>query len=260
MNLRNELATMPAATAAAASIGPLHERIREALRDGIARNVWRAGEQLPSEADLIAHYGVSRITVRQALQSLEQQGVIVKVPGKGSFVAVDRPFQHLARLQGLGEAMSSQGRSIRNRVLAISHGPADAQVATRLQLREGEIVTHIRRVRLLDGEPVSVDLTWLPRALGEQVAGGDLVSSDIFTMLEHDFDTPLGHADLALDARPAAADIAAELGVAPGSALLHVDRLTHDRFGRPIDYEHLYCRGSDFQFRLRIDRQSGANQ
>src|SRR5438067_938315 len=81
---------------------------------------WAARERLPSEAELMRSYGVSRITVRQALHALEQQGLIVKVPGKGSFVAGPKPYQQLASLQGLGEAMSPQGHAISNRVLELS--------------------------------------------------------------------------------------------------------------------------------------------
>lgn len=235
---------------------PLHSRIREDLRERIAAEAWKADARMPSEAELMRHYGVSRITVRQALQALEQQGLIVKVAGKGSFVAGAKPYQQLARLQGLAEALSPQGHAIRNRILELSRVAADARVATRLDVPPGTPVTHIRRVRLLDGQPLSVDLTWLPLDLGDRVAGADLEGRDIFVMLEQDFATPLGHADLALDARPAPAGIAESLGVDSGSPVLHVERLTHDRRGRPIDYENLYCRSDNFQFRLRIDRQA----
>jgi GntR family transcriptional regulator len=113
---------------------------------------------------------------------------------------------------------------------------------------------------VLDGQPLSLDLTWLPLELGDRVAEADLAGRDIFVMLERDFGTPLGHADLALDAVPASAAVAAELGLAQGSAVLHIERLTHDRAGRPIDFEHLYCRSDNFQLRLRVDRQAGAPQ
>jgi GntR family transcriptional regulator len=239
---------------------PLHARIREDLRERIARQTWAARERLPSEAELMRSYGVSRITVRQALHALEQQGVIVKVPGKGSFVAGPKPYQQLASLQGLGEAMSPQGHAISNRVLELSRAAADTTVAARLGLAPGTTVTHIRRLRLLNGQPISVDLTWLPLDLGDRIAGADLEHRDIFVMLERDFATPLGHADLALDAVLATPAIAQELGVPVGSPLLHVERLTHDRSGRPIDYEQLCCRSDNFQLRLRIDRQTGIPQ
>jgi GntR family transcriptional regulator len=239
---------------------PLHQRLREDLRKRIAAGGWQAQQRIPSEAELMRHYGVSRITVRQALQALEQGGLIVKVPGKGSFVAGPKPFQHLARLQGLAEAMASQGHAIRNRVLELSRVAADAQVAARLGLPEGSTVTHIRRVRLLDGLPLSVDLSWLPLDLGDRVAEGDLEGRDIFVMIEQDFSVPLGHADLAIEAVPASPATAHELGVPPGSPVLHVERLTHARDGRPIDHEHLYCRSDRFELRLRVDRQAGVPQ
>lgn len=239
---------------------PLHSRLREDLRERISAQAFGAQQRLPSEAELMRHYGVSRITVRQALQALEQQGLIVRVAGKGSFVAGPKPFQQLARLQGLAEAMAAQGHAIRNRVLELSRVPADAEVAAQLSLPPGSLVTHIRRTRLLDGRPLSVDLSWLPLALGDRIAGGDLERRDIFSMLEQDLATPLGHADLALHAVAAPPAVARELGVAAASPVLHISRLTHDRSGQPIDYEHLYCRSDNFQFRLRIDRHSGAQQ
>lgn len=240
---------------------PLHQRLREDLRDRIATGGWHAQQRIPSEVELMRHYGVSRITVRQALQALEQGGLIIKVPGKGSFVAgAPKPFQQLARLQGLAEAMAPQGHAIRNQVLELSRVAADAAVATRLGLPPGTTVTHIRRVRLLDGLPLSVDLSWLPMDLGERVAGGDLEGRDIFVMIEQDFGVPLGHADLAIEAVPAGTAIAQRLGLPPGSAVLHIERLTHSREGRPIDHEHLYCRSDRFELRLRIDRQAGAPQ
>lgn len=239
---------------------PLHQRLREDLRQRITTGGWQAQQRIPSEAELMRHYGVSRITVRQALQALEQGGLIVKVPGKGSFVAGPKPFQHLARLQGLAESMAPQGHAIRNRVLELSRVAADAPVAARLGLPPGSTVTHIRRVRLLDGLPLSVDLSWLPMDLGERVAEGDLQGRDIFVMIEQEFGVPLGHADLAIEAVPCDPGIALELGLPPGSPVLHVERLTHARDGRPIDHEHLYCRSDRFELRLRVDRQAGAPQ
>lgn len=239
---------------------PLHQRLREDLRGRIATGGWHPQQRIPSESELMRHYGVSRITVRQALQALEQSGLIIKVPGKGSFVAGPKPFQQLARLQGLAEAMAPQGHAIRNRVLELSRVVADGEVASHLGLAAGTTVTHIRRVRLLDGLPLSVDLSWLPMDIGDRVADGDLEGRDIFVMIEHDLGVPLGHADLAIEAVSADPAIALELGLPPGSPVLHVQRLTHARDGRPIDHEHLYCRSDRFELRLRIDRQAGAPQ
>ncbi|MFL6626088.1 MAG: GntR family transcriptional regulator, partial [Vitreoscilla sp.] len=234
---------------------PLHARIREELRDRILSGAWQPNDALPSERDLMAHYGVSRITVRQALGDLQKESLIFKLAGKGAFVSQARPFQELGRLQGFAEAMEARGHETWNRVLRIEHAPASELVASRLGLAPGAPVTRIERVRHLDRQPVSLDFTWVPRALGARLAGADLATRDIFLILENDCATPLGHADLVIDAGLADADLAEALDIAPGAPVLRIERLTHDAAGRPIDYEHLYCRSDNFQYRLRIERR-----
>ncbi|RQP23207.1 GntR family transcriptional regulator [Piscinibacter terrae] len=242
-------------TAHAAPPLTLHSRIREELRERILRGALQPNDRMPSESELMAHYGVSRITVRQALGDLQSARMIFKVPGKGSFVAAPKPFQDLSRLQGFAEAMNASGHETFNRLLSLQTVPADASVAERLQIAEGTGVTAIQRVRHLDRQPVSVDFTWLPLHLGERLKRDELATRDIFLMLEEDLATPLGHADIAIDAVPAPAQIAGHLHVAPGTPVLHIERLTHDRDGKPVDHEHLYCRTDTFQYRLRLQRR-----
>jgi len=232
----------------------LYSRIREDIRARIVSGAWQPHDRLPSESELMARYGVSRITVRQALGDLQKERVIFKVAGKGSFVSPTRPFQELGRLQGFAEAMGALGHDTYNRVLSVDTVPATEEVALRLNLAAGERVTEIRRVRHVGSQPVSLDLTWLPLALGERIAREDLAVRDIFGILEADCAAPLGHADLVVDARLADAEQAALLGTEPGSPLLHIERLTHGTDGRPLDYEHLFCRADNFQYRLRIAR------
>jgi GntR family transcriptional regulator len=233
----------------------LHGRIREDLRERILGGAWQPHDRVPSESALMAQYGVSRITVRQALGDLESARLIFKVPGKGSFVASAKPFQELGRLQGFAEAMNGMGHETFNRVLALRNVAASTQVAERLRLDAGTPVTEVKRVRYLDQQPVSLDLTWLPQHLGRRLRHEELARRDIFLILENDCATPLGHADLALDAVPADAAVAAVLGLPLGTPVLHIERLTHDQAGLPIDYEHLYCRSDTFQYRMRLQRR-----
>jgi len=233
----------------------LYARIREELRTLIVSGAWQPNDPLPSERDLMAQYGVSRITVRQALGDLQKESLIFKLAGKGAYVAQTRPFQELGRLQGFAEAMEARGHETYNRVLAIEHGTASELVASRLGLSAGAPVTELRRVRYLDRQPVSLDITWVPRTLGERLAREDLGSRDIFLIIENDCATPLGHADLVIDAGLADAALGEQLDIDVGAPVLRIERLTHDAVGRPIDYEHLYCRADNFQYRLRIERR-----
>jgi|SRR5690606_17384238 len=233
---------------------PLYVRIRHALREAILGGLLTPGARVPSESELCERFGVSRITVRQALAELQREGLIFTIHGKGSYVAKPKAFQNVAALRGFAEQMSEMGYEVHNQLMGVQDKQADARVAERLGLNEGDDITEIRRVRLLNREPVSLELTWVPRALGRRLAQADLVTRDIFLILENDCDVPLGHADLAIDAVQADAVTAHALRVTLGAPLLRIERLTHDATGRPVDYEFLYFRGDTFQYRFRVDR------
>jgi GntR family transcriptional regulator len=234
---------------------PLYAQIKETLRARILDGSYAPHSQMPSEHELCAMFGVSRITVRQALGDLQKEGLLFKLHGKGTFVSKPKAFQNVSSLQGFAEAMSAMGYEIVNQLRSFRIVKADRQIAARLNIEEGSPVTEIHRVRLLNREPVSLELTWLPETLGARLANADLVTRDIFLILENDCGVPLGHADIALDAMLADEDIAEALRVDEGSPILRIDRLTHDAHGTPIDYEHLYFRGDAFQYRFRIDRE-----
>lgn len=233
---------------------PLYAQIKETLRRHIVDGTWKEHARIPSEHELMASFGVSRITVRKALSDLTHEKLIFKVPGKGAFVAKPMPFQELARLQGLGEAMSSLGFATHNRVVSINTVAADAATAEKLGVPPGSPFTEIKRVRHVNREPISLDVTYVRRTLGERLAREDLATRDIFVIIENDYGIALGHADLTLDAIAASAGIAALLRVPVGTAILRIERLTWSAEGEPLDFEYLYCRGDAFRFRLRLDR------
>lgn len=234
---------------------PLYEQIKTELRSRILNGTYAAHSQMPSENDLCAMFDVSRITVRQALGDLQKEGLVFKLHGKGTFVSKPKAFQNVSALQGFAEAMSSMGYEIVNQLDHIRFTSANAQVAERLKLPEGARVAEIRRVRLLNREPVSLEITWVPEALGKRLANADLVTRDIFLILENDCAVPLGHADVSIDAILADEEIVEALNVEEGSPVLRIERLTHSADGTPIDFEYLYFRGDAFQYRFRIDRQ-----
>jgi GntR family transcriptional regulator len=239
---------------------PLYSQLKELLRTRILDGTYPPLSRMPSEAELGKAFEVSRITVRQALGDLQKEGLIFKIHGKGTFVAKPKAFQNVSTLQGLGESMTQRGYEVINRLRSFKTVPADAQVAARLQIAEGDNVVQIKRARLVNRELVSLEITWLPEHVGKRLEKADLVSRDIFLILENDCALPLGHADLAIDAILADAELAAALEVEEGSPVMRIERLTHTADGAPLDYEHLYYRGDAFQYRLRIDRHKGQQQ
>jgi len=236
---------------------PLYSQLKEVLRTRILDGTYPPLSRMPSEAELGKAFEVSRITVRQALGDLQKEGLIFKIHGKGTFVAKPKAFQNVSTLQGLGESMTQRGYEVINRLRSFKTVPANAQVAARLQVAEGDNVVQIKRARLVNRELVSLEITWLPEHVGKRLEKADLVSRDIFLILENDCALPLGHADLAIDAILADTELARALEVEEGSPVMRIERLTHTAEGAPLDYEHLYYRGDAFQYRLRIDRHKG---
>ncbi|MDN7888474.1 GntR family transcriptional regulator [Burkholderia cepacia] len=237
------------------SAAPLYVQIKDTLRARILDGTYAPHGRMPSEHELCAAFGVSRITVRQALGDLQKEGLLFKLHGKGTFVSKPKAFQNVTSLQGFAEAMSSMGYEIVNQVRSVRTVKADRHLATKLNVPEGAPLVEIHRVRLLNREPVSLEQTWVPEALGKRLAGADLATRDIFLVLENDCGIPLGHADVSIDAILADDEIVDALYVEESSPVLRIERLTHDASGAPIDYEYLYFRGDAFQYRLRIDRQ-----
>ncbi|MEN8516774.1 GntR family transcriptional regulator [Burkholderia sp. RS02] len=246
---------MPRTNVVPLSAAPLYVQIKDTLRARILDGTYAPHSRMPSEHELCAMFDVSRITVRQALGDLQKEGLLFKLHGKGTFVSKPKAFQNVTSLQGFAEAMSSMGYEIVNQLRSVRTVKADRHLATKLHVPEGAPLVEIHRVRLLNREPVSLEQTWVPEALGKRLAGADLATRDIFLILENDCGIPLGHADVSINAILADDEIVDALRVEESSPVLRIERLTHDASGAPIDYEYLYFRGDAFQYRLRIDRQ-----
>lgn len=125
---------------------PRYAQINDTLRERILDGTYSPHSQMPSEHDLCVAFGVSRITVRQALGDLQQEGLIFRLHGKGTFVSRPKALQNVTSLQGFAEAMSSMGYEIVNRMQRFRVVKADRRQASRLQLQEGAPVLRIERL------------------------------------------------------------------------------------------------------------------
>jgi len=233
---------------------PLYTQIKEILRDRILDGSYQAHEQMPSESELMSTFGVSRITVRQALGDLQKEGLIFKIHGKGTYVSKPKAFQNISELQGFGEAMSSMGYETFSRVVSIKPMPAGNGVGAKLNVRDSEEIVELRRVRYLNRAPISLDVTYVPKSIGERLAKEDLAHRDIFLILENDYGIALGAAELQIESMLADDYLARQLNVEEGAPVLRIERLTLTADGKPIDFEYLYYRGDAFQYRMRIER------
>lgn len=234
---------------------PLHAQVEQAVLKSMADGSLPAGTRLPAEDQLIERFGVSRTTIRTAIQSLLARGLVEIRRGKGTFVTQPTITQELTELTGFVEDMRAIGREPSALVLDRRLVAASETVARQLSLQRGAAVARIQRVRLADGIPLSFDETYLPTELGEKIMAEDLENQPIFSLLEQKYATPLLEAEYRLAAVASHGTVARALGIDAGSPIFLIERTTFSSNRRPVDYERLYYRGDHIRFVTRLTRR-----
>ena len=239
---------------------PLYAQLERTLISRIADGSLSPGTRLPSEDSLVQEYAVSRTTVRAAIQSLIQRGLVEIQRGKGTFVTLPRITQELTELTGFVEDMEAVGRKATAKVLDHQVVPANELIARHLALPQGSPVVRIQRVRLADGNPLSFDETYLPKDLGKKITTNNLETNPIFTLLEEKYNTPLIEAEYRLEASCADSIVAKALAIEVGSPIFLIERTSCSIGHRPVDYEKLHYRGDRIRFVTRLERRKPAVQ
>jgi GntR family transcriptional regulator len=238
---------------------PRYYEIEQALRTRIAE--LRPDDPLPSDAMLCEEFGVSRMTARNAVQRLTQEGLVYRVPGRGTFVAEPPVHRQAGSLLSFTEEMRRRGRTPSSRLLTREVREPRPAEASRLQLDPAAQVIALRRLRLADDEPVAVEEAVFAALLAPLLQSADLEHRSLHDTLVEDGHVPtMGRARLGAEA--ATADDAQLLEVAPGSPLLVEKRVIHDQDGNPLELcESRYAAeryGLDVQFDVELPSVNGA--
>ena len=233
---------------------PLYLQIKEVLKQRILDGIYRPMQKLASENELMGAFGVSRITVRQALCDLHNEKLVFSAQGKGTFVSKPKATQSLESLQGFEESMHAAGFAASTKLMSAAPRRPSMEIAAALRVGKQEEVLEVKRVRYLNREPVSIDVSYFPADIGARLIARDL-ARDLFPMLENELGVPLGHADVKVGASAPDAEAQKVLRLAPGEPILKVERLTYDSSGRPVDFEYLLIRGDAYQYQFLIHRR-----
>jgi GntR family transcriptional regulator len=140
---------------------PYYQQLYAILRGKISRGEWKPGDMIPPESDLIEQYGVSRSTVRQVLDILVNEGLVYRERGRGSFVTHPTVEQTMTRIVSFTEDMRQRGFVPSTKVLSASLILAKGDIGEKLQVPEGEELARVERLRLADGEPMSIEESYL---------------------------------------------------------------------------------------------------
>lgn len=202
------------------------------MRERIA--LLRPGDALPSDSALCAEFGVSRMTARNAMQRLAEEGLVVRKPGSGTFVADSPAHRRADLLMSFSSEMTRRGRVPSSIILSREIRPAWRSAATELGLREGEPIVFLRRVRCADGEPIALETALLVGQLSPVVMGADLRNESLHATLGS-AGWGLGRGTATVTAAPASKEDARLLGVTRGDPMLVERRVILDEHGRPIE-------------------------
>jgi GntR family transcriptional regulator len=231
---------------------PLYHQITETLTRQIHSGRWRSNDELPSEAGLCTHFGVSRGTLRRALDDLERQGLIVRRQGRGTFVAQPK-FEGSV----LGSYRNYRGGAAvphdpESRLLGIERRRASPDLQRLLRLGPRDEVFEVRRVQFMGGNPITVSASFLPAALCPGLDHLDLEHESFYGVLESRYGLAFLRAEEFLE--PANADeyVARHLHVPEGTPVFRVERHTYLVGDRPAEFRQAYMRGDRYRYRIDL--------
>jgi GntR family transcriptional regulator len=230
------------------SMVPKHAQLHAILVD-MCTNQLSPGEALPSERQLCVDHGVSRVTVREALGQLVADGLAVRVHGRGTFVA-ERAHRSELRLASFHEDMRRLGLKPGTVVLSINQDAPSPATAAVLQMTEKQQAWHVRRLRLADGTPISIDDAWYSADLLPELDSVDFTSS-IYETLDTRFGYPIDRAEQTVGAGPASSETAALLGIRTGAAVMTFDRIAYSG-NHAIEHAYSWFRADRYQLHMTL--------
>ena len=230
---------------------PLYYQLEQELRRRIESAEFAPGAAFLTEDQICEQYGVSRITVRRALESLCQQQMIVRRRGVGSFVA-NQPAGMNSRLSGSLNEFLASAAALRTRCLSLGPAIPPAEVAKLFGLAPGEPATRLETVGSLEGDPVAYLEIWFPTELGGELSPEEIDGNvPIVRLLERKRNLRLSGAEQVVEPDHAGEPAGRHLGVAPSTPILRAKRIYYAHPGRPI--EVAYVRYHPQRYRYAVD-------
>jgi len=237
---------------------PLYYQLASILREQIFSGRFAEGDRIPTEADLVAAYGVSRITVRQSIASLEQERLVRREVGRGTYVTGHRPFRGQQRVEGSLDDLISIVQSTSVQLIDLRVVPASREDAEALGLGIGDLVTECTRLRLHRGEPYGHLVNVLSHDYGRRLTKSDWNGS-ILRVLEDKLGLHLRDAEQTVRAALADAGLARMLDTRVGAPLLAVDRVVRLDDGRPLLHTRVHYRSDVYSFTVHLSRDRSAH-
>jgi GntR family transcriptional regulator len=237
-------------------IVPLYHQVEQVIRHRIATRQYASGLQIPSEHELGRELKVSRVTIREALRELVRENLLVKVQGKGTFVAPDLPkVLQTIKYNGFLEDLYQRVEQLKVVTVEMGRAPVTEKVRSVLNLPAAvtEIV-QIKRCRHIDGEPFSFTVNYLPADIGARVDAAVLRTVPLNTVLERDLKIPIVRAEETVEAASANPEVAQHLDIPVLYPAMHVTRVMFTERDRAFEVVETFYRADKYHYSVNLSR------
>ena len=232
---------------------PVYVQIRERLRDEITRGLFKRGEKLPPEHQLAAKFSVSRMTLRESIEDLVDQGLLYRRHGIGTFVAFPHLQRDHTRLTSFFDKAQDEGIRVRARLLKLETIAAKPAVALALDLAAGSRVIRVKTLRYANGVPITVHDAHLPHQLFANIVNENLEIQQLWSLYEK-CGYRVKRAVQRLEAREATKEVAELMKVKRGAPILFKERTVYAEDGTPVEFTYCYNRGDLYSLTVALER------
>lgn len=233
---------------------PLHYQIADYLMVMLDRGDLSADERIPPEEELKGSFGVSRTTVRRALDHLLRKGLLYRKQGKGTFWTDSARLHRKEKLAGINRQIFSISRETTVKVLTKRREAAGADVAEVLKLAPGSDITVFERIRYINREPMSFTTNYLPVEFGEAIEKKHLEKQTMLETLERELKIELGTIEHEVEVTRASSSLSKHLGIPALDPVLTIRTSVYDTEGSPIEVVWTHFVESRYKFKVILER------
>lgn len=234
---------------------PLYYQLFEHLREQIMANLFKPGDSIPSESELIRDSGLSRGTVRQALQILTQEGLVERHPGRGTFVSYPKIEQNANRVMGFySNTIIESGKIPSAKIIEIKEFSAPELIRSKLQIGNDESIVFIKRLRKADDILLAIESSYFIYDVGQKLLKEDLLGS-IYEILQKKYDYVIHRSENTIDASIADSETGGILGIETNNLIFVIRRLVFLNNGKPFEYSEDIIRADRIRFSIEDNYQ-----
>lgn len=227
---------------------PAYVKIHDAIRKEIEEGIWKIGQRLPSERDLADVYEVSRMTLRQAITLLVDEGILERRVGSGTYVSGRRVQEKMRGTTSFTEIVRAQGKTPSSQLISYQKKLAIEDEIKRLELRPTDFVVRMERVRFADKIPLVFEVASIPEKLIRQFKREEITEHFFQTLTDNGFE--IGKSQQTIYAKNASERVANFLTIPKGQAVLALTQVSYFTNGQPFEYVHSQYVGDRFEFYL----------